>query len=54
MELAPQAFFAPAMFARVPLAFTLSLNPGRINQQMQRPGCTAVWDGDVQCLLTAA
>jgi hypothetical protein len=42
------------MLVRVPLSFTLSLDPGRIDQQMQRPGSTTVWDGNVQRLLTAA
>ncbi len=37
VKLAPQALFASAMLASVPLAFTLSLDPGRIDQQMQRP-----------------
>ena len=54
VKLAPQALFASAMLASVPLAFTLSLDPGRIDQQMQRPGSTAVWDGNVQRLMTAA
>jgi hypothetical protein len=34
MELAPHAFFAPTMFARVPLAVILSLDLGCISQKM--------------------
>jgi len=45
---------APAMLACVPLAFTLGLDPRRVDQQMERPGSTAVRNGDIQCLLTAA
>ncbi|SMX27234.1 hypothetical protein TRP8649_01336 [Pelagimonas phthalicica] len=52
--LAPQALFATAMFAGAPLASTFGLDPGRINQQMERARSTAVRDGDVQCLLTEA
>ena len=54
MKLAPQALLWAAVLARVPLPFTLGLDPGRINQQVQRPLASAIGDGDVECLLTAA
>ena len=54
VKLAPRALFASAMLASVPLTFALSLDPGRINQQMQRPGSTAALDCDAQRLLAAA
>ena len=37
MDLAPDAAFDTAMPAGVPLAFTLDLDPGAVDQQVQRP-----------------
>ena len=54
MKLAPQALLWPAMLARVPLSFTLGLDPSAIDQQAERSRSATVRDGDVQCLLTAA
>ena len=54
MELAPKALLAPAVLAGIPLPFTLSLNPSRVDQQMQRTGSATVGNGDVQGLLAAA
>lgn len=42
------------MFARVPFSFALGLDPGGIDQQVERSRSAPVRDGDVQCLLTAA
>jgi hypothetical protein len=42
------------MFAGIPLSLALGFDPYHINPQMQRPGSTTGWDGDVQYLLTAA
>ena len=42
------------MFARVPLSFSLSLDAGGIDQQVEGARSATVRDGDVQCLLTAA
>lgn len=36
-ELAPKTAFLATMFASVPLAFALRLDPGAVDQQVQRP-----------------
>lgn len=54
MQLAPQAFLAPAMLARVPLSFTFRFDPGRVDQQVQRTRPSAIGDRDAQRLLAAA
>lgn len=37
MDLAPQASFRAAMLARMPLSFTLGLDAGAVDQQVQGP-----------------
>ena len=51
MDLAPDAPFGTAMLAGVPFAFALDLDPGDIDQQVQRALVAAVGDG--QSPLTA-
>jgi hypothetical protein len=41
------------MLACIPLAFTLDLDPGAVDQQVQRPGGTPIWDVHGQRLLAA-
>ena len=36
MDLAPDAAFCPAVLARVPLTFPFDLDPGAVDQEMQR------------------
>lgn len=37
VNLAPDAAFGAAMLAGIPLAFTLNLDPGAVDQEVQRP-----------------
>ena len=53
VELAPDAPFRAAMLACVPLAFTFDLDPGAVDQQVQRPLGAAVGDVHGQGLLAA-
>jgi hypothetical protein len=53
MDLAPDAPFGTAMLAGVPLAFALDLDPGAVDQQVQRPLGAAIGDVDGQGLLAA-
>lgn len=51
VDLAPDAPLGTAMLAGVPLAFALDLDPGAVDQQVQRAVRTAVGDVDLQGLL---
>ena len=52
VDLAPDAPFGAAMLAGVPLAFTFDLDPGAVDQQVQRALRPTVGDVDGQGLLT--
>lgn len=51
VDLAPDAPFGATMLAGVPLAFTLDLDPGAVDQQVQRAVRTAVGNVHLQGLL---
>ncbi len=53
VDLAPDPPLGPAMLAGVPLAFALDLDPGAVDQQVQRPLGAAIRDAHGQVLLTA-
>jgi len=53
VDLAPNAPFRTAMLACIPLAFTFDLDPGAVDQQVQRPLGASIWDVHGQCLLAA-
>ncbi len=53
MDLAPDAPFGAAMLARVPLAFALDLDPGAVDQQVQRALGAPIRDVHGQGLLAA-
>ena len=54
VDLAPDTPLRAAMLAGVPLAFALDLDPGAVDQQVQRALRTAIGNVDLQALLTAA
>jgi len=51
VDLAPDTPFGATVFTSVPLAFALDLDPGTINQKVQRPLGPAIWDVHGECLL---
>lgn len=51
VHLPPDAPFGTAMLAGVPLAFTLDLDAGAVDQQVQRAVRTTIGDVDLQGLL---
>lgn len=53
VDLAPDTPFWATVFTSVPLAFALDLDPGTINQKVQRPLGPAIWDVHAECLLAA-
>lgn len=54
VNLTPKALLWPTMFACVSLTFAFRFDPGRIDEQMQRPRPAAIRNDDVERLLTAA
>ena len=54
MDLAPDAPFRSAVLAGVSLPFSLDLDAGAVDQEMQPAGGSAIRDVDLQGLLTAA
>jgi hypothetical protein len=54
VDLAPDAPLRAAMLAGVPLTFAPDLDPGAVDQQVQRALQPPVGDVDLQALLTAA
>ena len=54
VDLAPDAPFGAAVLARVPLTFALDLDPGAVDQEVQRALRGAVGDVNLQALLAAA
>src|SRR6056297_218675 len=54
MDLAPHTPFGAAMLAGVPFAFALDLDPGAVDQQVQRALGATIWDADGEGLLAAA
>ena len=54
VDLAPDAALRAAVLAGVPLAFALDLDPGAVNQQVQRTLRSTKGDVDLQGLLAAA
>ena len=53
VDFAPDPPFGTAMLARIPLAFTLDLDAGAVDQQVQRPLRAAIRDVHGQGLLAA-
>ena len=45
VDLAPDAPFGATMLARVPLAFAFNLDPGAVDQQVQRASEAQIGDG---------
>ena len=54
MDLAPDAAFCPAVLTRVPLTFPFDLDPGAVDQEMQRTLRAPVWDVHGKGLLAMA
>ncbi len=53
INLAPDPSLGVAVFARMPLTFALNLDPGAIDQRVQRPRGAPIQDVHDQGLLTA-
>jgi len=51
MDLPPDPPLGPAMLAGVPLTFSLDLDPGAVDQQVQRPLGAAIWNVHRQSFL---
>ena len=54
VDLAPHTPFGAAMLAGVPFAFALDLDPGAVDQKVQRTLGATIWNADGEGLLAAA